>query len=82
MPRDPRTNDDHLERRLERLEQRYRRARFVLAGAKAVYESLREMPGADQLQLRQALQRVEQAQQQLVDINSGIEFLEDQEHVA
>jgi ribosomal 50S subunit-associated protein YjgA (DUF615 family) len=82
MTSDPQTKADYLERRLERLELRYRRARFVLAGAKAVYESLREMPGADEPQLRQALQRVEQAQEQLADIHSAIELLEDQEHVA
>jgi chromosome segregation ATPase len=82
MTRDLQTKDDYLQRRLERLELRHRRARFVLAGAQAVYESLRETPGAGELQLRQALQRIEQAQEQLVDIQSTIEFLEDQEHVA
>ena len=76
------TKDDYMQRRLERLELRYRRGRFVLAGARAAYESLRETPGARELQLRHALQRVGQAQEQLVDIQSTIEYLEDQEHVA
>lgn len=74
--------DEYMQRRLERLELRLRRARFVLAGAQAAYQALRETPAAGGLQLRQALQRVEQAQEQLVDIQSAVEFLEDQERVA
>jgi chromosome segregation ATPase len=76
------THDDFTQRRLERLELRYRRARFVLAGAQAIYDALRASPGAGELRLRQALQRVEQAQELLVDIQSAIEYLEDQERVA
>jgi len=82
MPRNLQTEDDFAQRRLQRLELRYRRAHFVLAGAQAVYESLRAMPGAGELRLRQALERVEQAQELLVDIQSTIEYLEDQERVA
>jgi len=40
------------------------------------------MPGAGELRLRQALERVEQAQELLVDIQSTIEYVEDQERVA
>jgi chromosome segregation ATPase len=82
MNRELPPNDDYLQRRLERLDLRYRRARFILTGAQAAYASLRERPGAAELQLRQAWQRVEQAQEHLVDIQSTIEFLEDQERVA
>jgi len=78
MPPDPQTHDDFTQRRLQRLELRYRRAHFVLAGAQAAYESLRATPGAGELRLRQALQRVEL----LVDIQSAIEYLEDEERVA
>jgi hypothetical protein len=79
---EPQTHDDFTQRRLERLELRYRRARFVLAGAQTAYKSLRATPGAGELRLRQALQRVEQAQELVVDIQSAIEYLEDQERVA
>ena len=82
MPLDLQTQDDFTQRRLQRLELRCRRAHFVLAGAQSVYESLRAMPGAGELRLRQGLQRVEQAQELLVDIQSTIEYLEDHEHVA
>jgi hypothetical protein len=82
MPGNPQSHDDFTQRRLERLQLRYRRAHFVLAGAQALYESLRVTPGAGELRLHQALQRVEQAQELLVDIQSAIEFLEDQERVA
>ena len=82
MTRDLPGQDEYMQRRLERLELRLRRARFILAGAQAAHQSLREMPAAGELPLRQALQRVEQAQEQLVDIQSAIEFLEDQADVA
>jgi len=82
MSRDLPGHDDYMQRRLERLELRLRRARFILAGAQAAYQSLREMPAASELQRRQAQYRLEQAQEQLVDIQSTIEFLEDQTNVA
>jgi len=74
--------DEFTQRRLQRLELRYRRAQFVLAGAQTVYQSLREMPHADALRLDQARQRIERAQESLLDIQSIIEYLEDGEHVA
>ncbi len=77
MLSDPQTRDDFTQRRLQRLELRCRRAHFVLAGARAVYESLRAVPYAQEPTLRQALQRVERAQEALVDIQSMIEYLED-----
>jgi hypothetical protein len=77
MLSDPQTRDDFTQRRLQRLELRCRRAHFVLAGARAVYESLGAMPYAQEPALRQALQRVERAQEALVDIQSMIEYLED-----
>jgi len=82
MPPESQSHDEFTQRRLERLELRYRRARFVLAGAQAIYDSLRATPGPGELRLRQALQRVEQAQELLVDIQSAIEYLEDEERVA
>jgi hypothetical protein len=82
MPLDPQNQDDFTQRRLQRLELRYRRAQFVLAGAQAVYDSLRALPIVDELQLRQAQQRVEQTRELLVDIQCTIEYLEDQERVA
>ncbi len=82
MPLEQQNQDDFTQRRLQRLELRYRRAQFVLAGAQAVYDSLRAMPVVDELRLRQALQRVEQTRELLVDIQCTIEYLEDQERVA
>lgn len=82
MPLEQQNQDDFTQRRLQRLELRYRRAQFVLAGAQAVYDSLRSMAVVDELQLRQALQRVEQTRELLVDIQCTIEYLEDQERVA
>ena len=75
-------DDDLAQRRLQRLEHRYRRAQNTLAGAQAVYGSLREMPGVNDLKLQQALKQVERAQQQLVDLQMAIELVEDHEYVA
>jgi hypothetical protein len=82
MPLEQQNQDDFKQRRLQRLEMRYRRAHFVLAGAQAVYDSLRATPVVDELRLRQALQRVEQTRELLLDIQCTIEYLEDQERVA
>ena len=82
MSFDMESDDDFARRRLQRLEHRYRRAQNVLAGARAAYGSLRELPGAGELQLRQALQRVERAQELLTDIQTTIEFWEDREYIA
>jgi chromosome segregation ATPase len=71
-------DDDLEQRRLQRLEQRYRRAQNALAGARAVYGSLRELPHASEIRLYQALQQVERAQRQLADIQFDIEFAEAQ----
>ena len=49
---------------------------------RGVYDSLRAMPAVDELRIRQALQRVEQTRELLVDIQCTIEYLEDQERVA
>jgi hypothetical protein len=81
-PLDPQIQDDFTQRRLQRLELRYRRAQFVLAGAQSVYQSLCETPYADSCRLRQAQQRIEQAQEALVDVQSIIEYLEDRENAA
>jgi chromosome segregation ATPase len=67
--------DDDL---VQRLEHRYRRAQNVLAGARANYGSLREVRGVSEIQLQQALRRVERAQQELADIESAIERVEQQ----
>jgi chromosome segregation ATPase len=75
-------SDDFAQRRLQRLENRYRRAQNALAGARAVYGSLRELSGASELQLHQALQQVERAQRQLVDLQAAIELAEQQQDVA
>jgi hypothetical protein len=82
MPFGLHPQDEFTQRRLQRLELRYRRAQFVLAGAQTVYESMRTRPHADPLRLDQARQRIERAQESLLDIQSIIEYLEDGEQVA
>jgi chromosome segregation ATPase len=75
-------DDDYAQRRLQQLESRFRRAQFVLAGAQVQYSSLRHAHGASQSELTQALNRIRRAREQLNDILSTIEFLEDQHCVA
>lgn len=71
-------DDDLEQRRLQRLEQRLRRAQNVLAGARGVYGSLRESPAASEVQVHQALLQVERAQRQVADIRFDLEFAEAQ----
>lgn len=71
-------DDDLAQRRLQRLEHRYRRAQNVLAGARALYGNLRELPAASESQLHQALLQVERAQRNLADIQFDIELAEAQ----
>lgn len=78
MSLDLEMNDDLAQRRLQRLEHRYRRAQDVLTGARANYGSLGQVRGVSEVKLRQALQRVERAQQELADIQRAIELVEQQ----
>jgi septal ring factor EnvC (AmiA/AmiB activator) len=75
-------DDDYAQRRLERLELRYRRAQFVLEGLQSQHQSLRRLPGVSQQELSQSINRVHRAREQLEDILSTIEFLEDQHYSA
>lgn len=68
---------DAAELRLQRLEYRYRRAQSALAGAKALYDALRENPKATATQLHQALRQVEESERYLVDLQSAIELAEE-----
>jgi hypothetical protein len=70
------------ERRMQRLQHRYRRAQNALAGARAVYAALREMPGARTHQVHQAWLQVQQAQQYLSDLQASIELEEEQREIA
>jgi hypothetical protein len=74
-------DDDYAQRR-QQLESRFRHAQFLLAGAQVQYQSLRHAHGASQSELTQALNRVRRTREQLNDILSTIEFLEDQHYVA
>lgn len=71
--------DDFAERRLERLERQFRRAQYILSGALAAYESLRAVPGVNDIQVASAWQRVRRAREQMNDIQCTIEFVEDYE---
>jgi hypothetical protein len=72
------SDDDYLQRRMEGLHSRFRRAQFVLNGVLAQHHTLRKTPGVLPLQLMQSDDRVRRAQEQVEDILSTIEFLEDQ----
>jgi septal ring factor EnvC (AmiA/AmiB activator) len=74
------SDDDYAQRQLERLGVRYRRAKYVLAGAQAQYHAVRKTVGATEGQLIQSVNRVRRAREQLEDILSTIEFLEDQQY--
>ncbi len=76
---DPRPDEDFAQRRLQRLEHRYRRAHNAIAGARAVHASLRELPGVSALKLQQALELVERAQRQLADLQDAIDLAEEQD---
>ena len=73
---------DFAERRLQRLEHRFRRAQNALAGAQAIYGALRETPSAKEHQLHHALLQVQQAQRNLADLQSAIELADTHEHAA
>ncbi len=77
---DLRPDEEFAQRRLQRLEHRYRRAHNALAGARAVHASLRELPGVSDLKLQQALELVQRAQRQLADLQDAIELAEEQDH--
>lgn len=68
---------DVTERRLQRLDDRYRRAQVAVAGARARYSALRESAGATTTQLFYAQRRVEEAQRYLSDLQVAIERTEE-----
>jgi septal ring factor EnvC (AmiA/AmiB activator) len=78
MGLDLESEDDYAQRRIERLEMRYRHAQYLLDGAQAQYHALRKTVGASEAQLTQSINRVRRAREQLEDILSTIEFLQDQ----
>jgi hypothetical protein len=75
-------DDDYAQRRLERLELQYRRAQSNLEAMQIRYHSLRRIPGISQSELTQSINHVCRAREQLEDILSTIEFLEDQQYSA
>jgi chromosome segregation ATPase len=79
---EPRPDEDFAQRRLQRLESRYRRAQNALAGARAVHASLCELPGVSDQKVQQAFDLVERAQRHLADLQNAIELAEDHDQVA
>ena len=69
-------DEDFSERRLRRLELRYRSAQSALAEARALYASLEEIPNATDLQRHQAELRVQRAARQMLDIQKVLDQLE------
>jgi hypothetical protein len=82
MGLDLESDDDYLQRRMQNLESRYRRAQFIFNGAQMQYRTLRETRGVSAGQLIQSTYRIRRAREQLEDILSTIEFLEDQNYSA
>ena len=78
MGLDLEADDDYAQRRMQQLENQYRRARFIFNGAQTQYQVLCNTYGATDAELTQARYRVKRAGEQLEDILSTIEFLEDQ----
>ena len=76
MPFDMELDEDLNERRLRRLELRYRSAQSALAEARAQYGSMAEMPGSTDLQRHQAELRMHRASRQMLDIQKAIDQLE------
>jgi hypothetical protein len=76
MPYDMEFDDDLAQRRLQLLEHRCRLAQNALADARALYASLRQLHNASAIQLCQALQQVERAQQHVADIRFDLELAE------
>jgi hypothetical protein len=74
--------DGYLQCRMEHLERNYRRTRFILADAKAQYRYLSHTPGIPESRLAESRLRVMRARDQLEDILSAIEFIEDQSYSA
>jgi len=72
------SDEEYALRRMESLESRYRRAQLILRNAQMQYNTLRDMPGTSSEQLAQAIYRVQRASEQVEDVLSTIEFLEDQ----
>jgi chromosome segregation ATPase len=73
---------DVAERRLQRLEDRYRRAQLAVDAAKARYRTLREAPAATNTQLLYAQRCVDEAHQYLTDLQTAIEYTEEQSAAA
>jgi len=71
-------DDDLAQRRLQRLENRYRRAQNALAAARAEYGELCQPSVAGEIRLYRALQKVERAERLVADIRFDMEFLEAQ----
>jgi len=78
MGLDVEQEDGYAQRRREYVEHQYRRAQFILASAQTQYQALHSTCAATAAQLAQAKYRVTRAHEQLEDILSTLEFLEDQ----
>jgi hypothetical protein len=66
------------ERRLQRLEDRFRRAQLAVAAARARYSTLRDTAGATATQLLYAQRCVDEAHTYLTDLQAAIEHTEEQ----
>jgi hypothetical protein len=79
MSNDIKVDEDLVQLRLRRLENRYRSAQSAVTEARALHGSLQETPEATDLQRSQALRRFQSATQHLLEIQQAIERIEDQD---
>jgi septal ring factor EnvC (AmiA/AmiB activator) len=82
MSLDLEQDDSYAQRRMQHVESRYRRAQFILTGAQAQHQMLLNTFGVTAAELIQTQYRVKRAQEQLEDLLSTIEFMEDQHYGA
>lgn len=78
MPFEMEFDDDLAQRRLQRLEHRFRRAQNALAAARAEYGALCQPSPASEIRLYRALQNVERAERFVADIRFDMDILEAQ----
>jgi hypothetical protein len=73
---------DNVDQRLQQIAQRYYLSLEQLANATESYETLCEMPGVSERQLRQALQHITRAQRRVCSLRSELEQLGDFDSMA
>ena len=82
MQHNPAHFEEMHQRRVQRLESRYRAAEQALATARSHYHTLREMPLQCSTAMSVAMLRIHEAQQALCDLDECLESVRRHEPVA